>query len=177
MADAPAKKKDDKDAAEKADGQKSGKMKIIGVVGAIMLLEGVAVFGAMKFLGAGAGTNEAAELQVAATQPEEFVELEVLKLGAPNNREGKPVLWNIEVVVRVRAADSEMIQKSIDENQNTLKDRFSRILRGADPEHLKEPGLETLRRQAMFELGRVLGGEGKIEEVLIPKCTPYPIGF
>lgn len=206
-------------ADEKKDAEakpvKSGKSKLIGIVAAVMIVEGIAVFGAAKMLG-GKPEPTHAEMPTTATQPTlEFVELEVAKIRAPNVKDGKLVLWSVEVVIRAKAEAGEEhkqeekgepakegegggghekkpeaggkadaaamacpeLARKIKMNERTIKDRLSRIVRSAEPQILQEDGLETIRRQVKFELGRILEDEDKIVEVLIPECTPFPTGF
>lgn len=98
-ADAKAAKPEDGAASKK----KSAKGKLIGIVAGVMIVEGVAVFAAMKMLG-GQPEPTHAEAVPTATQPvEQFVELDVAKIRAPNVKDGKLVLWSIEVVIRAKA--------------------------------------------------------------------------
>ena len=60
-----------------------------------------------------------------------------------------------------------------------IKDRIRTIIAQSDPEKLgggSEPGLETLRRQVKYQLDEIVG-EGVIDEVVVPKCIPFPVNF
>jgi flagellar basal body-associated protein FliL len=69
------------------------------------------------------------------------------------------------------------MKEFIENRKNTVDDVISRVIRSADERHLAEPGLETLKRQIRFELGRLIGDDKIIEHVLIPECMPIPTGF
>lgn len=178
MADQKPRADEKKDAAESAPAPaKTGGRKIMLIIGGIMLLEGAGIFGAMKLVGAGPGSSHADELTLATQPSKRSIEIEVVRVRTPNDKEGKLILWSLEVVIRVPADQQQSVADVIKANSGTIKDRIARLIRAASPEHLREPGLETLRRQMRFELGRVLEDESKILEVLIPDCTPYPTGF
>jgi flagellar basal body-associated protein FliL len=51
------------------------------------------------------------------------------------------------------------------------------VIRSSEPQDLQEDGLETLRRQIRHELSQVVGDEKMIEEILIPKCTPFKVDY
>jgi len=174
----PKPKEQDAKADSAAAPAKKGKTKLIGIVGGIMLLEGVGVFAAVKLMGGGAHDTHAEESLNIATQPApSFSEIQVVRLRAPNNKDGQLILWSVEVVIRVPQAEQQKIADAMKANEKTVQDRIVRIIRSAESQYLKEDGLETLRRQIRFELGRVLEDETKIVEVLVPECTPYPTGF
>ncbi len=160
-----AKQKPAADAKEAADtaatSQPSNKRKMLIIVGAIMLLEGGGIFAAMKLVGADPAAGSAEMLGVASQPSAQHAELIVVKLRAPNVKEGKLVLWSLTVVIRILKDDVEGLRQIIVQNENTIRDRFARIVRSAQPQYLQEDGLETLRRQLRHELNRVFEDESK----------------
>ena len=65
-------------------------------------------------------------------------------------------------------SDTEKAANLVKANQARINDRVNFIIRAAEPQHLKEPGLDTIKRKLKAELDRVLGEENLIKEVLVP---------
>lgn len=164
-------------AAEAAPKKRGGKT--IGIVAAVMIVEGLAIFFVMKSMGSHPDPVAAAEEHAPTTKKVEHdeVELNLVQLRALNIKSGRPVLYGIKVFVRVEADKSEAVKALLEKKKATIEDAVARIVRSADPSHLTEDGLETLRRQIQYELGRITNDESCIGEILIPECTPYPTGF
>ncbi len=85
-----------------------------------------------------------------------------------NKETGKLVLFHIRVSVLVSAADGERAAKLVEARQARIDDRVNTVIRSAEPRHLNEPGLETLKRRLKFELDRMFGDPRLVQEVLIP---------
>lgn len=173
--EAPAPEK--KDAAPEP--AKKGKFGLVGLVGGIMVVEGVAVFMCMKFLGSDPDPTVGMEqTQVPTTRPwQESNEIMVAKVRVLNNSGAKAMLYNVKVVIRVNHQKEQRVADFIESRKNTVQDVISRVIRSAEERHLSEPGLETLKRQVRHELGALLGDDSLIEQVLIPECMPMPAGY
>lgn len=181
MAKEPEKK--EQDAASEAQpappAMKKGRFGTIGLVGGIMLLEGVGIFAAMKFLGSDPDPTVGMEQGLTpTTKPwEESQELLVAKVRVLNSNGPKAMLYNVKVVVRVHHQNQSKVQEFCDSRKSTVEDAISRVIRSAEERHLGEPGLETLKRQIRHELGVLLGDDSLVEQVLIPECMPMPTGY
>lgn len=164
-------------APEKASG-KSGKMMTMVVFGGAMLIEGVAIFACMKFLGTEPDPTHGMQEMTATSKPwAQSVEMPVAKVRVPNNNGARTVLYSVNVVLSVHHAEADRIREFMENRKSTIEDVISRVIRSADEGHLAEPGLETLKRQIRFELSTLFGDDKAIEQVLIPECTPIPAGF
>lgn len=85
-----------------APAKKSGKGKLFGIVGVVMVLEGVGIFAAMKMMGGSPDpVAAAAPLKVEKQEPDRIEEVELAQFRAPNVKEGKLVLWSLQVALRV----------------------------------------------------------------------------
>ncbi len=142
------------------------------VVGGLMLLEGVGIFVAVKFLGggpdalrAGDGIGEGSDTEGKMSSSE----VRVTDLLAFNSAGGRVFVYQLSVYAEIDAEDSSRIKDMIESRQNAIDDRFSKVIRGSDPKYLDEPGLETLRRQFKHELGQILGDESHIKAILFPE--------
>lgn len=150
----------------------------VAIVAVVMVVEGVALFAVMKMMGGKPEHAAAAEAAEPVARPVlDDEEIQVVQLRALNVKSGRPVLYNLKVFVRVSADKADAIRKTFEKKRATIEDIIARIVRSAEPTHLSEDGLETLRRQIHFELGRICSEESGITEILIPECTPYPTGF
>ena len=146
------------------------KLLTLGIVGAIMLLEGVGIFVMVRM------TREtpASEAGEPAQNPAELLdqmdaELALVECDAINRKSGQSIVVHISISVRVTAGDQEHAARLIEKRQDTLKDRVQMILRSAEPQHLNEPNLDTLKRQVKFEVDKILEDDKLILEVLIPQ--------
>jgi len=147
---------------------------MIAAVAAIMLLEAGGIFLAVRFFGGGPAPAEAVGLvEKPITELSDDVEVPVVKFKAPNMKTGKLFLYDIEVYARVKKDRAEELTKILETYKATVEDRLARVIRSADPQDLREDGLETLRRQIKHELSQIVGDEKMIEEILIPRCTPF----
>ena len=164
----------DEDIVE-AGSAKSRKLTIILVIGALMLAEGGLIFGAMKFFGGAPGPASASTApadQATSSQKgaaPQIAEVLIAELDAYNNLSGRLYLYHLQVSAQVKPEAKTKIEKIIEQRGDTICDRINTVIRGADPKHLNEPGLETMRRQIKFELDKILGDDSLVLELLIPK--------
>ncbi len=176
--DQPSEAKTPEPAATSA-APKRGKMLTAGLFGGVMLVEGVAIFMAMKMMGSEPDPTVGMEHGLTpTTKPwEESQEINVARVRVPNTNGTRTLLYSVKVVIRVNHQDHERVQEFIEGRKSTVEDTISRVVRSADEQHLAEPGLETLKRRVRFELGALLGDEEVIEQVLIPECMPLPANY
>jgi len=107
------------------------------------------------------------------------VELPVVDFRAPNKQGGRTFLYDVTIFISVRADAEEKTKTLLNDRAALIKDRIRTIIAQSDAEKLgggSEPGLETLRRQVKYQLDEIIG-EGVIDEVLVPRCIPFPVNF
>jgi len=155
----------------------SGKKKFMlpAIVAGIMLLEGAAIFGAMKMFGSNPEPAPAAQSIEGLEddgQPES-VEIEVAEFKALNEKSGLTFVVDIRVSARIPADRADEAGQKIAENKATIVDRLTQAVRSADPKHLKEEDLATIRRQMKLELDKILEDEELVEELLITRFQKY----
>ncbi len=137
-----------------------------------MLLEGVGIFVAVKFIGGGPDTLRAGDGIGGGSDADGKMsssEVRVTDLMAFNSNDGRVFVYQLSVYAEIDAEDSQKIKDMIESRQNAIDDRFSKVIRGSDPKYLDEPGLETLQRQFKHELGQILGDESYIKAILFPE--------
>lgn len=144
----------------------------------IFLVEAFAVTGLFVFLSpdsASASDKKA----VAAAMAEKDVEIPVVKDKFANSLSGRTYLYDTEVVISSRNKHKEDVKKLLGEREAHIRADIAEIFRAAEPVHLHETTLATIRRQIQSRLNHHLGNsdenESYILEVIIPKCTKYRV--
>jgi flagellar basal body-associated protein FliL len=157
----------------------SPKKKIItmAILAGIVLMEGGGIFLVTKMMYQAPASADASAIapeddQLRSVQDE--VELPLPEVNAFNKREGRLFLYNLQVTIRVRKDKCDDVEKILEARESTILDRFNTVIRGAETKYLNETGLDTIRRQFLFELNRILGDEELILELLIPKFFQSP---
>ncbi len=178
-----------------APDKKKQTLKMLGVLLLVMAVEGGGIYFAVKYFGggpqtvaaeglapigghgeaAGGGHSEGGAGRAAAGMSD--AELPVVKVKAPNMKTGRLFLYDIEIYAKAKKEHADQLQALLDGYKATIEDRLNRIVRAAEPQDLHEDGLQTIRRQIKHELGQIVGDQKMIEEILIPKCTPYKVDY
>lgn len=176
MADAaPAKERPRQNEAADSTPKGRGKFKLIGIVGAIMLVEGAGIFIATRFLSTpqtAQATVPGLEAQSGPAEPNDR-EIVIAEFRAMNDRSGHTIVYDLKVYGRVAGGNIDKVQKLLETKKATVEDRFAKVIRAAEPQYFKEAGLETLRRQIKHELDGLTGDPQLVQEVLIPSLMWY----
>ncbi|HSW46284.1 MAG TPA: flagellar basal body-associated FliL family protein [Phycisphaerae bacterium] len=158
-----------------------GRAIAIGAVLGVMIVEALVIFVLAKGFVAPeprvANAGESGALDPAAGQKApEPVEVEIVKLRAQNERSQRVMVYDFSVFVVVSGERQGEFTRLLDTRRETIRDRFTRIVRSSDPARFQEPDLTTLRTQFKHELNQVLGKGDLVEEVLIPTIMSYAEG-
>lgn len=158
---------------------KSGKMKTLGLFGGVMVVEGLAIFFAMKMFSPEPDPTMGMDKELTqATQPALATkELELARVRVQNTNGARTVLYSVTANIVVPSEQETEVQTFLDNHRAAINDMLSRIIRAAEDKHLNEHGLETLKRLIRFELTKMIGEDLTIERVLISEFTPLPTGF
>jgi len=151
---------------------KSGAKKLVIVLGAVVLIEAVAIFGVL-LLGGGPDPVEAS--QAAADEQLELekpAELLVVAEKFQNIKSGRPFIYDTEISIVVQQKNVDLLATRIENRLARISSDIGIIFRSAEPAFLIEPELSTLKRQVTAKLNERLGmdpdtGEAYIQEVLI----------
>jgi len=111
--------------------------------------------------------------------PKKPVEIEVVSLKASNKQSGRTFFYDVQIKAVVKSGVSEKVKSAISERGGLIQDRIRTIIAQSEPAKLQgesEPGLETLKRQVKYQLDEIIG-EGFVEEILVPRCTPFRTDF
>ncbi len=171
---------DDKSIEHSQPASKGGK-KLPIIVAGIMLLEGVAVFGLVRFLGGGPSDTQAQLLGEEMAGEQAPVEIQLVSDKFQNMQTGRVWEWHVEIYLRVRQKNAAEIQRIQERDKATIREGIALIFRRAHDRHLREPGLETIQRQVTTYLNEVFGsdpdGISRIDRVIIPVCKGFPADY
>lgn len=169
------------------------------LITAIMVVEAGILLGVFKMMGGGHPKPAAADVALvggeegahgeaghggdghggaAAPKAGKFAEVPMLAERFPNVVSGRRYLYDVAIVVLVKSEQKAEIETTFKEREAMIKDRVRTIIAQSDPSKLgggDEPGLETLRRQVKHQLEEIVGKEGMIQEILIPRCIPFRV--
>jgi len=155
-----------------------GRFMVGGVIGGVMLAEALVIIVLAKGFG-GASPKEARALGPggldadAGQKASEKVEVEIVGFRATNEKAQRPVIYQLSIFAVVPSEHEEEFKVVLERRRETIKDRFTRIVRAADPDCFSEPDLATVRGQFKHELMQVIGIEDAVDEVLIPSIVPF----
>jgi len=151
-----------------------GRLMQLTIVALLMIGEGVGVFLITRALNREPAPAVAAPVDGqtdggTSGRPGDLVEIELAEC-KPNNRvTGKLITFQLRVSALAAPAQQQETERLVKEKQERIRDRINFVLRSAEPTHLAEPGLETIKRRIKHELDQLLGDERLIREVLIPE--------
>jgi flagellar basal body-associated protein FliL len=174
--------------------------------GIVMVVEAVVLFAGFKFLGGGPSHASAVGLTKEEpadehgkkadghgghdehgggdagpkppTEKERLVEV-LQNFKAINSQNGRRFIYDLSISAVVNGEFEEKVKDKVKSREALIKDRVRTIVAQLNPDKLgggSEPGLETLQRQIKYQL-EIIIGEGMIEQVLVPQCTPYRADF
>ena len=149
-----------------------------GIFGGVMVVEGLAIFLAMRSLGSHPDPTKGLEGMQQTTQAvSEMREFDVASLRVLNRNGPRAMLYSVRIVITANYSKKDKIEEFLKSRKSSIEDVMSQVIRSADEKYLAEPGLETLRRQLRFEINSLLKDDNVIDQVLIPEFTPLPTGF
>lgn len=166
-------KKDRDKAAEAPSGKKGPPIKVIAVVAALMVLEGVAVF---LLIGMSRPSPQAASAEVHGAEQakqDEAVEIALVDEKFQNMQTGKVWIWDVELVLKVKGKNAEFVNAELAKRASEVTEGVGQIIRRAEHRHLKEPDLTTISRQLTAYINKVFGndaeGQARVERLIVPK--------
>ncbi|MDX2146878.1 MAG: hypothetical protein SFZ23_05100 [Planctomycetota bacterium] len=176
---AGAKSEGDAAPASDAPPKKKPPIKVIGIVAALMIIEGVAVF---VLVGSGGKPPKAEAKHVEGDHAgkedlDALVELQLVKEKFQNMQTGRVWIWDVEIYLKVKKKNEEAVQKELEARQAEVTEAVATMFRRAQHAQLKEPGLETLTRQLTQFVSKTFkpdaDGKPRVERVIIPKCKGF----
>lgn len=159
--------------APEADGGRTRRLFPVIVVALLMGVEGVGVFFLAKaisptpvaVLAAGVEGEDGAD----STGKNALIEVELADCRPSNMMGGKFITFDMRVSGLVATEDVERVERLIRAKRARLEDGVNTVIRSAEPKHLNEPKLTTIKRRLKYEFDEIFGDDQLIKEVLIPK--------
>ena len=152
-------------------------MMTLAVVGGALLLQ-IGVIAAVFFLAGGP-----APVQAQGAVPDELanankpVEVLLVKGKFQNTKTGRTYFYDTEIYVVVKRKHQEQVTGYIDSMTAQISEDTSIIFRRAEPSHLLEPTLNTLKRMLKASVDEKFGRDEEglpiVEKVLITKFSQY----
>ena len=182
MAAAPDKKEEKKteEAAAPAEGgaKKKSPIKLVGIVGAIMVIEAVGVFMVVGATGKKPADAHAEEIKGAEhADTEQTVEIPLVEDKFQSMQGSQIWIWDVNIVLKAKKKNEEMISTALEARAAEIHEAVAMIFRRAQLLQLREPGLETINRQVSAYMNKLLGkdpeGKDRFERVVIPKCKGF----
>lgn len=151
-------------------------MKTLAMLVGVFAFEAVAI-GAMFFVLAPEPANGDDKGSSEVTKSERTAEVLVVEENFVNLLRGRTYLYETEVVIRIRQKYKGMVEEKLKERKAQIRAEIAEIFRAADPTHLHETTLSTIKRQIESRLNDHLGRNKQdksfVDEVIIPRCTEY----
>ena len=167
---------DSKGPEEAAGTRRLPPMKTLLMLVGVFLGEAIAI-GGMFFILAPDPAQADDQAAVEAAAGERAVEIPVVNDKFANRRTGRTFLYETEVVIRTRQKHKNVVEEKLEERVAQIRAAVSFIFRSAEPVHLHETTLATIKRQIQSMLDEHLGpseeDESFVDEVIIPRCTEY----
>jgi len=163
---------------KKGNPEKRKNLIMVGILLIVMMVEGAGVFVLVKHFGS-ANPNAANAEGVSGLNPDEGekkpaeTEVEVVSFRAQNNKAQRAIIYDFVVYASISKDKAEDFKTLVESKKATIQDRFTQIVRGAEPEQFQEPNLATLRRKFKAALDTIAGDEQIVLEVLFPSLVPY----
>lgn len=151
---------------------KKGKKTVI-IILTVLVIEAVAIIGAMTMLGGSPPEASAIDAPSTAPVPEEDKLIEALVLHArmPNSKSGVAYIYDTEIYVQVKKRHVDRVKGEIEQFQNEIKAEITAIWRTAEPQHFQEPKLETLTRKVYAMLNERFGMDKARNEAIVTKVV------
>src|SRR5262245_57166335 len=130
------------EAAAPSPPKKKGGIKILGIVGAVMLVEAAGLFFALK----GPAKSEASEVHPKLTDDPGLKKEEVLVVEdqMQNLQTGSVWIWDVAVYAEVKVKNSERLKEILKRRSAAVREGISQIFSRAQHAQLKEPERLTL---------------------------------
>ena len=154
-----------------------GKIVMIGVVAAVLIIEGIVVFMVGKSMRpAPAEATDEVEASV-SLEGDKFSEIKLVEtFSVDNYMQGRiRTIIKLDVVIRVETGEEEAFKKLeeyVADHLMQIQDSIRQCVASAEPAIFKDPPLTTLKRQMKSGLEKILG-ENSINEIYITNWSKF----
>jgi len=149
--------------------------KTLIIIAGVLILEG-ATIAIVKMLSGGPKPSEAAPpIEVTETAPsKEKAEIVLCSNMQVDNWVGgrSRTIVTLEVVLKTEKANQEALTAEITANATQIKDRIRVLVGSAQPDNIRDPQLQVIKREIKAALSEIIDGS-KIDEILIPTWQSF----
>ena len=82
------------------------------------------------------------------------------------------IIVTLEVAAKVEKGNKNRLTLLVKEHKTEIMDNIRSLVSSAQPEHLKDPQLQVIKRKIKAGMEKIVG-EGLIEEILLPTWKSY----
>jgi len=176
MADKKAKPEPSAAAPEEQKPKRKLPIKTLLVILGVLLLEGGTITIVMAIRGGpspAAATTAIENTQESQTKTMGEVVL-AENFNIDNYLQGRSrIMVTLEVTAKVEKEKQELLAAQVLEHKTEIKDKIRSLVSSSDPEHLRDPSLQVIKREIKASMDKIVN-EGLIAEVLIPSWQTYP---
>lgn len=165
-------------AGEAKPAKKGLPIKMIGIVGGLMAAEAGLLFFVLGATGKAPQAAHAVQLEGKEHADEEqTLEVPLVEEEFQTMQGTQIWIWDTQMVLQVKHRNEKFVSEQLARREAEVHDEIAKIFRKAQPNQLREPGLETINRQVSSYLNKLLGkdadGHERIEKLLIPRCRGF----
>lgn len=151
--------------------------KALLILAAVLVIEAAVISGVFLVAGKPADVKADGAAEDEAAIAEQLVEELVLADKFPNTKRGRTYIYDAEVYIVIRRKYQIQIQDELKSMTAQIGADVRTIISRAEPNHLLEPTLATIKRQIKASLddrlGRDENGQSRVEQVVITKFTQF----
>jgi len=165
------------DAENPTEPKKKLPVKTLLILASILVIEAMVITGVFLAIGKPADVIADGAVLDEAAMAEEPVETLVIADKFPNTKRGRTFIYDTEVYIVVRNKYLGEIEGKLASKAAQIGADIRTIISRAEPNHLLEPTLATLKRQINAALDERLGrdeeGQSRVEQVVVTKFTQF----
>ena len=158
-------------------GKKKLPLKTIIILAAVFVIEGVIIATVFMVAGQPADVKADPAMEDLAAMAELPMEELVVSEKFPNTKRGRTYVYDTEVYIVVRQKYQSEVRGQLDSMAAQISADIRTVVSRAEPNHLLEPTLATIKRQIKAALDERIGrdedGQSRVEQVVITKFTQF----
>jgi flagellar basal body-associated protein FliL len=152
-------------------------LKTILILAAVFVIEGAVIAGVFMMAGKPAEVKAEGAAQDEAALADELIEELVVSAKFPNTKRGRTYIYDSEVYVVVQRKNQSEVRSRLDGMSAQISGDIRTVISRAEPSHLLEPTLATVKRQIKAaldgRLGRDEDGQSRVVDVVITRFTQF----
>jgi flagellar basal body-associated protein FliL len=150
-------------------------IKTLLIILGVLLLEGGTITVVMRLRGGPAPAE--ATTSIGDTKESENKDMAEVVLAEnfsiDNYLQGRArIMVTLEITAKVEKTKQDLLTTQVEEHKTEIKDKIRSLVSSADPEHLRDPNLQVIKREIKASMEQIVD-EGLIVEILMPFWQTY----